>query len=147
MSCLIATQHGHQTHWSHILSNHFAAGTPESDSLYNKPSLNITFYQATTPPSRTVRQLGLWDAGNNYIAAARAISDLPAAYLSNFSQMPQWNYVIDNAPVLNDAYLNALDLKARPSEMHAMVTYIVPCMLCCVCSADFWQTSVCNVST
>ncbi|KAL3155070.1 hypothetical protein ABBQ38_011135 [Trebouxia sp. C0009 RCD-2024] len=94
--------------------------TPESDSLYNKPSLNITFYQATTPPSRTVRQLGLWDAGNNYIAAARAISDLPAAYLSNFSQMPQWNYVIDNAPVLNDAYLNALDLKARPSEMHAM---------------------------
>ena len=39
------------------------------EGLYSSPVLNITVYQETVPSSRVVQQLGLWDAGNNYIAA------------------------------------------------------------------------------
>lgn len=73
-----------------------------------------------------VRQLGLWDAGNNFIAAARAVTDLPSAYRYNFSQMAQWNYVIDNAPTLNEAYLYALDLQVRAPDMHALLPVLLP---------------------
>lgn len=86
------------------------------DSLYISASLNITVYQETTPPSRVIRQLGLWDAGNNFIAAARAVSDLPATYRYNFSQMAQWNFLIDNAATLIEAYGYALDLQVRPTD-------------------------------
>ncbi len=114
--------------YAYVTSNFHAAGTPQADSLYNSPSLNITFYQETYPPSRVVRQLGLWDAGNNFIAAARAVTDLPAAYRYNFSQMAQGNYVIDNAAMLNEAYLDALDLKARAAETHALLMCWLPCV-------------------
>ena len=89
------------------------------DSLYNSASQNITVYQETTPPSRVIRQLGLWDAGNNLIAAARAVSDLPAAYRYNFTQMAQWNFIIDNAATVTEAYGYALDLQARPTNLLA----------------------------
>ena len=88
------------------------------ETLYNSPSLNVTVYQETTPPARVVQQLGLWDAGNNYIAASRAVAGLPAGYRYNFTQMAQWNYIIDNTPTLVQAYLLALDLEVtgvRPS--------------------------------
>ena len=82
-------------------------------TLYNSATLNITVYQETTPPSRVVQQLGLWDAGNTYIASARAVTDLPSAYRYNFTQMAAWNYIIDNTPVLVTSYETALDLQAR----------------------------------
>ena len=92
------------------------------ESLYNSASLTITVYQETTPPSRVIRQLGLRDAGNNIIAAARAVSDLPTTYRYNFTQMAQWNFIIDNAATLNQAYSAALDLQVRPSDLAAMFT-------------------------
>lgn len=89
---------------------------PRLESLYNSASLNITIYQETTPPSRVIRQLGLWDAGNIFIAAARGVSDLPATYRYNFTQLAQWNFMIDNAATLIEAYGYALDLQARPAD-------------------------------
>lgn len=84
------------------------------ESLYNTASLNITVYEETTPPRRVYRQLGLWDAGNNFIAAARGVSDLPMIYRYNFTQMDQWNFMIDNAFILASAYGTSLDLQVSP---------------------------------
>ena len=96
-----------------------AAGTSRGqvrsdlENLYYSKSVNITIYRETNPPSRVIQQLGLWDAGNSFIAAARAVTNLPISYRYNFTQMAQWNYMIDNAPTLIEAYGLALDLQAR----------------------------------
>lgn len=88
--------------------------------MYNTASLNITVYQETTPPRRVYRQIGLWDAGNSFIAAARGVSDLPIIYRYNFTQMAQWNFMIDNAATLATAYTVSLDLQVSLVGSSAM---------------------------
>ena len=103
------------------------------EGLYNSASLNITVYQETTPPSRVTQQLGLWDAGNNYIAAARAVTNLPSSYRYNFTNMAQWNYMIDNTPTLVQAYLFALDLQASLAllfDFHGQQTTKISAQVC-----------------
>ena len=84
----------------------------ELEALYSTPSFNITIYQETDPATYSYLEQGLWDAGNTYVAAARAVSDLPSTYRYNFTNMAQWNYLLDNAGVLLAGFQDALDLQA-----------------------------------
>ena len=66
----------------------------------------------TNPVTYSYVDLGLWDAGNTYLAAARSVTDLSSTYRYNFTSMTEWNFVIDNTAPLIAAYEIALDLQA-----------------------------------
>lgn len=77
--------------------------------LFSGSSFNISVYQSDG--SYGYVQTGLWNAGNSFIAAARAIAALPDAYRYNFTYFPQWNYLIDNVKFVFLGYESALDLQ------------------------------------
>lgn len=82
------------------------------ETLYSTASLNTTIWQDTDPVTYTYLEQGLWDTGNTFVAAARAVTDLPDTYRYNFSAMAQFNYLIDNVGVVVSGYEFALDLQA-----------------------------------
>lgn len=79
--------------------------------LFSGSSVNTSVYQSTTPVSYTYVSTGLWNAGNSFIAANRAVAALPSSYQYVFAYFPQWNFVMDNVGPLVAAYSNALDLQ------------------------------------
>lgn len=81
--------------------------------MFNIASLNMTVYQATNPVTYTYVEQGLWDAGNTFIASARAVTDLPDTYRYNFSSMPEWNFLIDNVDPLVPGLEVAMDYQVR----------------------------------
>lgn len=90
-------------------------GSPkaELEALFNTANLNTTIYQDTNPVTYTYVEQGLWDAGNTFIASARAVTDLPDTYRYNFSLMPQWNYLLDNVYPVGSGLVDAMDLQVR----------------------------------
>ena len=83
------------------------------EALFNTANLNTTIYQATNPVTYAYVEQGLWDAGNTFIASARAVTDLPDTYRCNFSSMPQWNYLLDNVDPIVPGLEVAMDLQVR----------------------------------
>ena len=79
--------------------------------LFSGSSVNTSVYQSTTPVSYTYVSTGLWNAGNSFIAANRAVAALPSSYQYVFAYFPQWNFVMDNVAALIAAYTTALDLQ------------------------------------
>ncbi|DBB01294.1 TPA: hypothetical protein ACH3X3_011692 [Trebouxia sp. C0006] len=98
------------------------------EALFNTANLNTTIYQATNPVTYTYVEQGLWDAGNTFIASARAVTDLPDTYRYNFSSMPQWNYLLDNVDPIVPGLEVAMDLQtsaAQESGKMVLLAYII----------------------
>lgn len=52
------------------------------------------------------------DLGNRFISAIRNVALLNAQWRDNFSEMPDWNFIVDNlSPSILPAWVQSLDLQ------------------------------------
>ncbi len=120
--------------------------------MFNTANLNTTVYQATNPVTYTYVEQGLWDAGNTFIASARAVTDLPDTYRYNFSSMPQWNYLPNNVDPIVPGLEVAMDLQVgchvqlytvHVQAMTALSVWCCACMMVCYMQLSIatWMTS------
>ncbi|KAK9830511.1 hypothetical protein WJX72_012148 [[Myrmecia] bisecta] len=88
--------------------------------LWDFPSTNLTFYQDVENPTYVHETMGLWEAGVNFLAAAREVAVAAGRpIIGNLSASPDWRFIVDNGPdVLGPAYAAAIDIEV----VHAQST-------------------------
>ncbi|KAK9807619.1 hypothetical protein WJX72_004477 [[Myrmecia] bisecta] len=81
--------------------------------LWDFPSVNITFYQDVETPTYVHESMGLWEAGVNFLAAAREVAVTAGQpFIGNLSADPDWRFIVDNGPdAVGPAYAAAIDIE------------------------------------